>query len=271
MLNSKVKESIEKIRTFTGKKPEIALVLGSGLAPIAERLENKVVIPYKEIPYFQESSAPGHDSRLIFGDLNDVPVLCMQGRLHFYEGFSMQEVTYPIRVMAKLGIKNLILTNACGGLDSAMLPGDLMLITDHINYMGDNPLIGQNEEDFGERFPDMTRVYNKDLGKIALDSATDLDIPLRQGIYISYSGPSFETPAEIRMMQNWGGSAVGMSTVPEAIVAVHSGLKVLGISCITNLAAGILDQPLSSEEVIIAAGKASEKFVDLLTEIITRI
>ena len=271
MLINKVSESIAHIRTVTDSTPELALVLGSGLAPIAEKLENKVILPYEDIPHFQMSNAPGHKSRLIFGDLNGVSILCMQGRQHYYEGYTMQELTYPVRVMAKLGIKKLILTNACGGLDPAMVPGDLMLITDHINFMGDNPLIGANEEDFGERFPDMTQVYHPELRAIAEKAADDLDIGLKQGIYISYSGPSFETPAEIRMMQNWGGHVVGMSTVPEAIVAAHSGVKVLGISCITNLAAGILDQPLSSDEVLVAAGEASGKFVNLLTEIVTRL
>lgn len=270
MLIRKVSESISQIRKFTDKEVEIGLILGSGLAPIADRLENKVVIPYSEIPHFKESTAPGHEGRFIFGDLGGVPILCMQGRLHYYEGYSMQELTYPIRVMAKLGIKNLIITNACGGLDPNGKPGDLMLITDHINYMGDNPLIGANEDDFGPRFPDMTRVYDRDLRYLALRVAADLDIPLSQGVYIGYGGPSFETPAEIRWMQTWGAHAVGMSTVPEAIVAVHSGIRVLGLSCITNLAAGILDEPLSSEEVIVAAGEASAKFVRLLSEIISR-
>ena len=270
MLTSKVSESIRQIRTFTDREVEIALILGSGLAPIADRLENKVVIPYRDIPHFKESTAPGHEGRFIFGDLDGVPLICMQGRLHYYEGYSMQDVTYPIRVMAKLGIKKLILTNACGGLDPNGKPGDLMLITDHINFTGSNPLIGANEDDFGPRFPDMTRAYDPDLRALALKVAEDLSIPLSQGVYIAYSGPSFETPAEIRWMQTWGAHAVGMSTVPETIVAVHSGLKVLGISCITNLAAGILDEPLSSEEVIVAAGEASAKFVRLLSEIINR-
>jgi purine-nucleoside phosphorylase len=270
MLISKVSESISQIRKFTEKKVEIGLILGSGLAPIADRLENKVSIPYSDIPHFKESTAPGHEGHFIFGDLAGIPLLCMQGRLHYYEGYSMQEVTYPIRVMAKLGVKKLIITNACGGLDPDSKPGDLMLITDHINFTGSNPLIGANEDDFGPRFPDMTRVYDRDLQNLALRVAADLDIPLSQGVYIGYGGPSFETPAEIRWMQTWGAHAVGMSTVPEAIVAVHSGIRVLGLSCITNLAAGILDEPLSSEEVIVAAGEASAKFVLLLSEIISR-
>jgi purine-nucleoside phosphorylase len=170
MLTSKVSESIRQIRTFTGREVEIALILGSGLAPIADRLENKVVIPYRDIPHFKESTAPGHEGRFIFGDLDGVPLLCMQGRLHYYEGYSMQDVTYPIRVMAKLGIKKLILTNACGGLDPNGKPGDLMLITDHINFTGSNPLIGANEDDFGPRFPDMTRAYDPDLRALALRS-----------------------------------------------------------------------------------------------------
>lgn len=271
MLLNQVKESLAAIREKTQQTPEIAIVLGSGLSPMAERLTDVDIIPYCEIPHFKVSTAPGHTGRLMFGKLEGVPVLCMQGRLHYYEGYSLADVTYPIRVMAKLGIRQLILTNACGGLDPDMKPGTLMLITDHINLLGTNPLIGPNEEAFGPRFPDMTFAYSKRLRDLSLACAKALDIGLEQGVYIAYTGPSFETPAEIRWMQTFGAKAVGMSTVPEAIVGVHSGLEVMGISCITNLAAGILDVPLTGEEVIEAAGAASEAFIRLLSEIVQRI
>lgn len=271
MLNQKVAETIRFLKDKTNVIPQVALVLGSGLGPLAEALENPTIIPYHEIPHFKASTAPGHSGRMLIGYLHGKTVLCMQGRFHYYEGYSMQEITYPIRVMSALGVQTLILTNACGGLDPTFTPGDLMIITDHINFMGSNPLIGPNEDNYGVRFPDMTRAYTRSLVQLAKSSAQSIGIPIREGVYISYSGPSFETPAEIRMMQGFGAQAVGMSTVPEAIVASHCGLNLLAISCITNLAAGILDQPLSGEEVMEAAGKASQNFVKLLHDIVGKI
>jgi purine-nucleoside phosphorylase len=238
---------------------------------LGEKLEEPVVIPYGDIPHFVESTAPDHKGRLVMGRLGGKTVFCMQGRFHYYEGYSMTELTYPVRVMNRLGIKTLILTNACGGLKREFSPGDLLLITDHINFMGMNPLIGPNEEGFGSRFPDMSTVYTPGLADCARNAARDLGIPLREGVYLGYSGPSFETPAEIRLFQSFGASVVGMSTVPEALVARHCGMKILALSCITNLAAGILDQPITSEEVTEAAGKAGEKFGRLLEEILRRI
>jgi purine-nucleoside phosphorylase len=195
----------------------------------------------------------------------------MQGRFHYYEGYTMARITYPVRVMNRLGIGTLILTNASGGLNPESSPGDLFLITDHINFFGTNPLIGPNEGEFGPRFPDMSKTYTPELAEIARRTARDLGIVLREGVYLGCSGPSFETPAEIRLFRSFGAGAVGMSTVPEAIAARHSGMKLLGISCITNLAAGISDQPLSAEEVITAADMAGEQFARLLTEIIRRL
>ncbi|GHU87546.1 purine nucleoside phosphorylase [Spirochaetia bacterium] len=264
-------ETIRYIRLKTGLEPDIGLVLGSGLGALGDRLEDPCIIPYEELPHFLKSTAPGHKGRLIIGGLKGKTVLCMQGRFHYYEGYTMPQITYPVRMMAKLGIKTLLLTNACGGLKREFSPGDLMLITDHINFMGMNPLIGPNEDDFGPRFQDMTTAYTPALAALARKTATDLGIPLREGVYLGYSGPSFETPAEIRLFQSFGASAVGMSTVPEAIIARQSGLNLLAISCVTNLAAGILDQPISGEEVIEAANRAGEKFIRLLTEIIGRI
>ncbi len=270
MLIDQVNETIQVIKQRVSQKPEIAIVLGSGLSPIAESLTDQEIIPYGELPHFRQSTAPGHEGRLIFGKLNGVSVLCMQGRLHYYEGYSLQEVTYPIRVMAKLGIEQLILTNACGGLNPADKPGQLMLITDHINLLGHNPLIGPNEAEFGARFPDMSEVYSRRLGSFAREMAQDLEIPLVEGVYVACTGPSYETPAEIRWFQSLGARGVGMSTVPEAIVANHSGIEILGISCITNPAAGILGVPLTEEEVIEAGNAASANFVRLLVGVVGR-
>ncbi len=271
MLVEKVNETIEVIRQHISETPEIALVLGSGLSPIANTLEEAVVIPYSELPHFQQSTAPGHEGRLIFGKISGTPVLCMQGRLHYYEGYSLKDVTYPVRVMAKLGIKRLILTNAAGGVNPKEEVGQLMLIEDHINLLGNNPLIGANEDEFGPRFPDMTKVYSKKLRKIAGEAADSLGLKLVEGVYVAMSGPSYETPAEIRWLQGIGARAVGMSTVPEAIVANHSGMEILGISCISNLASGILGTPLTAEEVIEAGNKVSADFVRLIVEIVQRI
>lgn len=266
----RVGETIAYLSTKTSLKPEIGLVLGSGLGYLGEQLEDAAVIPYGEIPHFVKSTAPDHQGRLLIGRLRGKTVLCMQGRFHYYEGYTMKQITYPIRVMAKMGIGSLVLTNACGGLNRQFSPGDLMLITDHINFMGMNPLIGPNDDDFGPRFPDMSKTYTPALADLARKAAADLHIPLREGVYLGYSGPSFETPAEIRLFQSFGASAVGMSTVPEAIIARHAGLKILAISCVTNLAAGILDQPISGEEVIVAAKAAGKKFTALLSEIVDK-
>ena len=271
MLSQKVQESAKMISSASTLRPEIGLVLGSGLGGIADMLEASSAIPYGDIPHFAVSTAPGHQGRLVIGRLAGKTLLCMQGRFHYYEGYSMEQVTYPIRVMKAMGIDTLILTNACGGLDTTIDPGDLMLITDHINYMGVNPLIGPNEADFGTRFPDMSRVYSRELGRRAKEAAQSLGIPLHEGVYVAFSGPSFETPAEIKMFQTLGASGVGMSTVPEAIVASHCSMQVLGISCVANMAAGILDVPLTGEEVIDVCNQAGEKFTRLIAEILTRL
>ena len=270
MLQQRIGETIAYIRARTALQPEIALVLGSGLGALGDTLQEACIIPYEEIPHFAASTAPGHQGRLVIGKLAGKVLLCMQGRFHYYEGYSMAQVTYPVRVMKALGMETLILTNASGGLLAQYAPGDLMLITDHINFMGVNPLAGPNEEDFGVRFPDMTQVYTRELAEIARAAAKDLAVTLREGVYLACSGPSFETPAEIRMFQSFGAAAVGMSTVPEAIVASHCRMRVLAISCVTNAAAGIRDVPLSGEEVIEAANQAGRKFTGLLKEIIGR-
>lgn len=249
-------------------KPEIGMILGSGLGEMAEYIEDRVAINYVDIPGFPVSTVEGHAGRLVAGKLMGKPVLAMQGRFHFYEGYPMEEVTFPVRVMKLLGIKYLIVTNAAGGVNREFEPGDLMAINDHINMMGSNPLKGKNLDQFGPRFPAMTGAYDKQLLDIAHQCATRKQIQLRSGVYCSVQGPSYETPAEIKMVETIGGDAVGMSTVPEVIVARHCGIKVLGISCITNMAAGILDRPPNHEEVLEVGRQAKDKFIALLKEII---
>lgn len=266
-----VQETVAYIQAKTKYRPEIAIVLGSGLGALGDSLEEAEQIAYEELPYWKSSTAPGHQGRLIFGLLGGKQVVCMQGRLHFYEGYTQKEITYPIRVMAKLGIKNLILSNAAGGINTNFQPGDLMLITDHINFLGENPLMGHNEMDFGVRFCDMSYAYHPELRKIALEAAAEIDCPLQQGVYVATTGPSYETPAEIKMFRLWGASAVGMSTVPEVIVANHSGLKTMAISCITNMAAGVLDQPLTEEEVLLTGERSGARFRQLIQRIIEKI
>lgn len=270
-LLNRVEETVAYIHTKTDNRPEIAIVLGSGLGQLGEKLEDAVVIPYEELPHWKSSTAPGHSGRLLFGKLGGKQVVCMQGRLHYYEGYSMEDITYPVRVMAKLGVKNLLLSNAAGGINTDFAPGQLMLITDHINFLGRNPLMGPNEADFGVRFCDMSYAYHPGLRRIALEAAEELGQNLAQGIYVATTGPSYETPAEIRMFRLWGASAVGMSTVPEVIVANHCGLRVMGISCITNMAAGVLDQPLTEEEVLETGAKSGAAFQALMTRIVEKL
>ncbi|PDY57601.1 purine-nucleoside phosphorylase [Bacillus thuringiensis] len=252
-------------------RPIIGMILGSGLGTLADEIETPVTIPYSEIPHFAKSEAVGHANELIIGNLKGQTVIAMKGRFHYYEGFSLDQVTFPVRVMKALGVEKLIITNACGAINTKFKPGDLMLITDHINLVGTNPLIGPNNEELGTRFPDVSQVYNLDLCKIALKVAEEKNITLQQGVYAWWSGPAYETPAEIRMIRTLGADAVGMSTVPEALVAIHGGMKVLGISCLTNMACGILDQPLSHNEVIVVAGKTRTKFIELVKNIIKEI
>jgi purine-nucleoside phosphorylase len=264
----KIKESAEFISGKIEEKPIVGLILGSGLGVLADEIENPVKIPYKDIPNFPISTVKGHAGQLVIGKLHGVQVVAMQGRFHFYEGYSMQVITFPVRVMKEIGVEKLVVTNAAGGVNEGFTPGDLMLITDHINNMGTNPLIGSNIEEFGPRFPDMSMAYDPELQKVAEKSAERLGIEMKKGVYIAFTGPSYETPAEVRLARKLGGDAVGMSTVPEVIVAVHSGLKVLGISCITNMAAGILSQPLSHAEVIETTQMVKSKFLSLVKEIV---
>jgi len=249
--------------------PEIGIILGSGLGMLAQEITEQTVVPYSEIPHFPQSTVVGHKGQFIFGYLAGKAVVCMDGRFHYYEGYDLQQVTLPIRVMRKMGISQLIVTNAAGGINADFAPGDLMLIRDHINLLGVNPLRGKNEEAFGERFPDMSEAYANELRTLALAAADELKINLQQGVYVAMSGPSYETPAEIKYAKMIGADAVGMSTVPEVIVAVHCGLKVLGISCVTNMAAGISKQKLNHKEVMETAEIAKEKFMSLVKKVVS--
>ena len=266
-MNITVEYIREKIGDF---QPEIGIILGSGLGDFADSFES-IVIPYNDIPNFEKSNVHGHKGQLVFADVNGKKVVMMQGRYHFYEGYSMQTVTFPVKVMKKLGVKTLIVTNAAGAVTEEFTPGDLMFITDHINLMGTNPLIGKNDDTLGTRFPDMSEVYSKELINKAEKVAKELNINYQKGVYIATTGPSYETPAEIKMFRLFGGNAVGMSTAPEAIVANYCGLKVLGISCLTNYAAGVTDNPLNHEEVIETANKVKESFKTLLCHTIKQL
>ncbi|SDC44185.1 purine-nucleoside phosphorylase [Melghirimyces thermohalophilus] len=258
----------EAIRKKMKQTPKIGLVLGSGLGVLAEEIANPVTIPYGEIPHFPVSTVQGHAGQLVIGDLESQPVVAMQGRFHFYEGYSMKEVTFPVRVMKALGVETLLVTNAAGGINTHFKAGDLMLIRDHLNLMFTNPLIGPNYQEWGERFPDMSEAYNPVYRRLANRVAEALDIPLKEGVYAGMTGPSYETPAEIRMLRRMGADAVGMSTVPEVLVARHAGIRVLGISCISNMAAGILPQPLSHDEVVETAERVKPRFIQLVKGIV---
>jgi len=268
----KIDNAADFIRQKTDNRPPvIGLILGSGLGEIAEQIENATCISYHQIPDFPISTVEGHKGEMIIGDLAGKIVVALAGRFHYYEGYKISEVTIPVRVMQKLGMHTLLITNASGGINTGFIPGDLMLIKDHINFGFVNPLIGPNLDKFGPRFPDVSNAYDKDLQTLAKQSAAELGIALREGTYVFSSGPSYETPAEVKMLRWLGADAVGMSTVPEVLAAVHGGVKVLGISCITNMAAGILDQPLTHEEVIETTQKVKSRFIKLVRQIISRI
>lgn len=259
------------IRSRDAREIEVACVLGSGLGAFAGQLEDRTVIPYSEIPHFARPTVEGHSGQLVIGGSGGKTVAVMSGRFHYYEGHPLDDVTFPVRVFGRLEIPTLILTNAAGAINTHFAPGTLMLITDHINLMGANPLRGANDERFGPRFPDLSAAYSPALRDLALRAAEENGIRLEQGVYVAVSGPSYETPAEIRMLRALGADAVGMSTVPEAIVARHQGMQVAAISCLTNMAAGILDQPLSHEEVVETGNRVREQFASLLASFIAKI
>lgn len=270
-LYARAEHAANEIRARTSAKSRIALVLGSGLGGFADEFSDSVAIPYTEISGFASSTAQGHAGRLVVGKVEQNNVVAMQGRVHFYEGYSLEQVTFPIRTFKVLGIDTLILTNASGGVNVQLSQGALMVISDHLNLMGINPLRGPNDERFGPRFPDMTEVYSRELQELAIDEARELGVSLRRGIYAGLAGPSYETPAEIHMLRSFGADAVGMSTVPEAIVARQMGMNVLGISCITNMAAGISEQPINHAEVMETGERVRKTFAQLLRRIIAKV
>jgi purine-nucleoside phosphorylase len=255
----------------TKLRPQIALVLGSGLGAFAEEFTDATKIPYAEIPYFPRSTAIGHAGQLVIGKVGAVSVAGMQGRVHLYEGYSAKQVVFPVRVFARMGVKAVILTNAAGGIKGEFSQGKLVVISDHINLQGVNPLTGPNDERFGLRFHDMTGAYDRAFRELAVDEANRLGIAMYEGVYVGLRGPSYETPAEIRYLRTIGGDLVGMSTVPEVIAARHCGMRVLGISCVTNAAAGILDQPLNHLEVLETAERVKGQFISLLKAVIPRL
>ncbi len=261
---------VKAVREKTDFVPRVAIVLGSGLGDFASRIQVETEVPYEEIAGFPVSTVPGHAGRLIFGSLEDVPVVCMKGRVHYYEGYEISDVVLPVRMMKLLGAEILFLTNAAGGVNSSFHAGDLMLIRDHISVFAPNPLIGANIPELGTRFPDMSAVYHAELQQTIRETAKDNEIFLQEGVYAQLTGPSYETPADIRLLRTLGCDAVGMSTVVEAIAANHCGLKVCGISCISNLAAGMAASPLNHKEVQEAADMAAPRFAKLVTESIKR-
>ena len=257
---------VRAVREVTNFTPEIGIVLGSGLGDFARLVDRKAEVSYASLPGFPVSTVAGHAGKLIFGYVRAVPVVVMQGRVHYYEGYSMNEVVAPIRLMGLLGARKLLLTNAAGGVNTSFIPGDLMLITDHISAFVPSPLRGENPQELGPRFPDMSRVYDIEMGRAVLEAGEKLGESLQQGVYLQWQGPNYETPAEIRMFRTLGADAVGMSTVCEAIAARHMGLRVCAVSCITNMACGILPQPLSHEEVQQTADRVKDKFQALVLE-----
>jgi len=270
-LYERAEKAARVIREKTKTDVPVAIVLGSGLGGFADGLTDATAVPYDQIPGFARATVEGHAGRLVIGKAGDSLIAAQQGRFHFYEGYSLEDVTFPIRVLKLLGVRTLILTNASGALNVEYTPGSLMVITDHINLMGVNPLIGPNDERFGPRFPDLTNVYSPELQDIVLHEAETMNLQMRRGVYAALTGPSYETPAEIHMVRSLGADAVGMSTVPEAIVARHMDIQVVGISCITNLAAGVTDRPVDHTQVIAIGERIRESFSELLRRVIPKV
>lgn len=260
-LENRINNAFDYIRSLTDAKPVMGIVLGSGLGDFCDRLKNTTIVPFGSIPDFPVATVENHRGEFIFGNHCNKSIVALRGRLHYYEGYTQQEITMPVRIMKKLGVSTLLLTNAAGGINLTYSTGALMLISDHLNFSGSNPLIGQNLSEFGLRFPDMSDIYSKALREELKAKALKEGIMLEEGVYAMYSGPSFETPAEIRFFRSAGADAVGMSTAPEAIIANHCGIKVIGVSCITNMAAGVLDRKLSHTEVTETAARVRETFI----------
>ena len=270
-LYDRAQRAADQIRSRTQTAPLIAVVLGSGLGAFADDLTESTSVAYQEIPGFAQATVEGHAGRLVIGKAGEVPIAAMQGRFHFYEGYSLDDVTFPVRVLKLLGVRTLILTNAAGSLNTEFTPGSLLVISDHINLMGANPLIGPNEDRFGPRFPDLTSTYEPELQSLVIEEAKLMDIDMRRGVYAALSGPSYETPAEIHMVRTLGADAVGMSTVPEAIVARHMGMSIIGISCITNLAAGVSNRPIDHGQVMEIGNRVRAQFTELLRRVIAKL
>ncbi|MNZ94870.1 Purine nucleoside phosphorylase 1 [compost metagenome] len=266
-----IQEAADYICSRGDVSPKVGLILGSGLGVLADHIEEAIQIDYKDIPHFPTSTVEGHAGELLIGTVQGTPVVLMKGRFHMYEGYDPELTAFPVRVMKELGVGTLLVTNAAGGVNTSYQPGDLMLISDHINLTGKNPLIGHNDSELGPRFPDMSQAYSRRIRDLAKQVADKNGISLQEGVYAGLLGPSYETPAEIRMLRTLGADAVGMSTVSEVIVARHAGIEVLGISCISNMASGILDQPLSHVEVIETTDRVREKFLNLVLAIIPQL
>lgn len=271
LTHQKLQEAARHIQNISPIRPEIGVVIGSGLGSLVDQVKNPIVIPYSEIPYFHGTSVEGHAGRMVLGEFYGTPTVFLQGRFHLYEGYPMDEVVFPTRTAASLGIHTLILTNASGGVNTRYRPGDLMLIEDHINLMGDNPLIGPNLGQFGPRFPDLSEAYNRHCLEILSTSARELGIAFHRGVYAGLLGPTYETPAEVRMLRTLGADAVGMSTVPESIAANHLGVRVAGLSCVTNLAAGLSPTKLTHDEVIANSREGASKMARVLEKAIPRL
>lgn len=267
----KMKQSATYLEGKLKTAPRIGLILGSGLGELADEIEHAVKIPYSEIPNFPVSTVEGHAGQLVIGTLHGKEVVAMQGRFHYYEGYSMQEVTFPVRVMKQIGVELMVVTNACGGMNKDFAPGDLMVITDHINMTGDNPLIGPNHEELGPRFPDMSQAYTPELVEFASETARKLGINIQKGVYAGVTGPTYMSGAELIMLRNLGGDVIGMSTVPEVIVARHADMKVIGISCVTDMAIGEDIQGITHAEVVEVANRTKPTFIKLVKEIVSTV
>ncbi|MBB6216655.1 purine-nucleoside phosphorylase [Anaerosolibacter carboniphilus] len=270
-MKQKIFDASNFIKNKISTAPEIGLILGSGLGSLANEIENPTVIPYDQIPNFPISTVEGHEGQLVLGTLEGKNVIAMQGRFHFYEGYSLQDVTFPVRVMKELGVKILVVTNACGGMNPELYPGALMLIEDHINFTGSNPLIGPNDEELGPRFPDMSTAYDKALIHLGEQVGKRLDIETKKGVYVAISGPNYMSAAELKMLRKFGADTLGMSTVPEVIVARHTGLRVLGISCVTDMAIADTLEPLEHERVVEIANQTRPKFIRLVKGILREV
>jgi purine-nucleoside phosphorylase len=267
-LRESLDEAARHVSARTALRPALGLVLGSGLGAFAETLEGATRIPFTEIPHFPAASAAGHQGQLVLGRQDGIPIAVLAGRVHHYEGYSFGEVVFPVRVLGRLGVRILVLTNAAGSINLSYLPGELMIIDDHINLMGGNPLVGPNDDDLGPRFPDMTEAYDPELRHIAESACLKVGVPVRHGVYVGFSGPSYETPAEIRLARTLGADAVGMSTVPEVIAARHLGMRVLGLSCLTNMAAGVSRQRLDHRDVLAMGERVRQRLLEVLGAIV---